>query len=166
MCKQKKRAERTRRERPHCTVHSHCLCFSPSLFEDFENDVFVHHVALFLQESNEQATLKTHGSVPAPEKAIWTSNSCGPGQLNVSLIVITWCNDSQSKYSLQAITSCTRGTHYVLHYVRLTGSEQCSMKKFPPLLWLLREWWGIVQGSYTSQMPQTGTFEVRSPILM
>ena len=28
------------------------------LFKDFENDVFVRHVALFLQESNEQAALK------------------------------------------------------------------------------------------------------------
>lgn len=96
-------------------------------FEDFENDAFVRRVSLF-----SQAALKTQGAVPVPEKAIWTSNSCGPGQLNASLIVITWCNDSQSKYSLQAITRRTRGTHYVLHYVSPTESEQCSMKKFPP----------------------------------
>ena len=100
--------------------------------EDFENDAFVRRVSLFSRESNEQAALKTQGAVPVPEKAIWTSNSCGPGQLNASLIVITWCNDSQSKYSLQAITKRTRGTHYVLHYVSPTESEQCSMKKFPP----------------------------------
>lgn len=92
------RTTRTRWVKPDYTAHSRS--FSPSLFEDVENDVFVCHVALFLKESNEQAALKTQGSLPAPEKAVWTSNSCKPGQLNVSLIVITWCNDSQSKYSL------------------------------------------------------------------
>lgn len=58
----------------------------------FENSVFVCHIALFLYESNEQAALKKknpHGTMPAPEKAIWISNSFGPGQLNVSLIAIT-----------------------------------------------------------------------------
>lgn len=58
----------------------------------FENSVFVCHIALFLYESNEQAPLKKknpHGNMPAPEKAIWISNSFGPGQLNVSLIAIT-----------------------------------------------------------------------------
>lgn len=77
--------ERTTGVKPDCTVPSHSLCFPESLFDN----VFVRHVALFLQDSNEQATLKTQGFMPAPEKAIWTSNSCGPGQLNVSLIVIT-----------------------------------------------------------------------------
>lgn len=45
--------------------------------------------ALSLQESNRHAALKTQGTMPALEKAIWTSNSCRPGQFNVSLIVIT-----------------------------------------------------------------------------
>lgn len=80
---------RTRGVKPTWTVQGRSLYFPKSFFEDLKNDVFVHHVALILQVSTEQAALKTHGSMPAPEKAIWTSNSCGPGQLNVSLIVIT-----------------------------------------------------------------------------
>lgn len=87
MSEGKERTTRTRGVKSYCTLQS--LCFPSPLLEDFENDVFVLRVALFLQESNEQAALKTQGSMPAPEKAIWTSNSCGPGQLNVSLIVIT-----------------------------------------------------------------------------
>ena len=103
---------------------------------------------LFLQGSNEQAALKTQGgSMPAPEKAIWTSNSCGPGQFNVSLL---WLPDVMTA---NPNTACKplrakQGEHIMYCRIALCQPDRVwtvqHEKVSTRLMGLLRDWRGTL----------------------